>query len=224
MARGAPQEDSRAGPAHGVRQSLIIMGTDGAGKTTLAKALAEDLRRNGFSAQFAANVSGRRWLTQRARSWGISFPTFTQDFIELAIRTVNVALNTRRANTLDGLTVMDRHLYCQLVLRSVRGQPLGLLLPWLAHRAIGSSLVVVLDVDPQTAFDRISSREDDFETLEYLQASRKEYLRLAAANGWVVLDGSRPPHQLLADLRSLTGYPVSRPILTAREAAGTNRR
>ena len=196
-------------PAYNLPRTLVIMGTDGAGKTTAAKEFARELERDGFTAQFAANVSGRRWLTRHSRAWGITFPTFTQDFIEAVIRTATVAANSMRASHINGLTVMDRHLYCQLVLRSVRGQPLGLLLPWLAHASIQKPLVVVLDVDPQEAFDRVVAREDDFETMDYLNASRKEYLRLARENSWTIIDGSQPLPEVVTALRSLAGYPAS---------------
>ncbi|MGX1750644.1 dTMP kinase [Glutamicibacter protophormiae] len=204
-----PQDASREILAGSIPRTLVIVGTDGAGKTTSAQALASSLERDGFAARFAANVSGRRWLTRRSRAWGLDFPTFTQDFIEAVIRTANVAVNSLRARSFNGLTVMDRHLYCQLVLRRVRGQPLGLLMPWLAHKSVERSLVVVLDVEAKVAYNRIASREDDFETLEYLQSSRLEYLRLAKDNGWSIIDGSQSIRQITAELRFLAGYPAA---------------
>ncbi|MGN0129284.1 MAG: hypothetical protein ACI38N_15480, partial [Glutamicibacter soli] len=50
---------------------------------------------------------------------------------------------------------------------------------------------------------------DDFETMDYLNASRKEYLRLARENSWTIIDGSRPLPEVVTALRSLAGYPAS---------------
>lgn len=204
-------------------RTVVILGTDGAGKTTAGQGLVHGLVRNGFGARFAANVSGRRWLTGRARDLGITFPTLTQDLVEATIRYTNVAVNSLRARNFNGLTVMDRHLYCQLVLRRLRGQPLGLLMPWLAHKSLERSVVAVLDVDPAVAFDRVAAREDDSETMEYLQESRDEYLRLAKENGWTVLDASRPLPDLVAELRSLAGYPAARAGVRADDHATSRR-
>lgn len=65
---------------------------------------------------------------------------------------------------------MDRHLYCQLVLRHVRGHKPGILLPWLAKKSAEGTTVILLDVDPYLASQRINARDEDEESVEYLQA------------------------------------------------------
>lgn len=192
-------------PAHDPPQTLVIVGTDGAGKSTSIDALVHQLRNERIQARKLANVAARSWLTKFSRAAGIAFPTFTRDFLETSIRCFNVARNTFIAAHSPGLSVMVRHLYCQLVLRRLRGHPDGLLLPWFARKSTEEARIVLLDMDPHLAFKRINTRGTDEESLEYLEASRAEYLRLAQHHGWIILDASIPTPQLVEQLRMIAG-------------------
>lgn len=187
------------------RESIVLLGTDGAGKSTAIAELADQLRLAKVPVQCLANASGRRWLSRRADALGITFPTLTQDLIEAVLRTINVAINSLRASSFDGVSLMDRHLYCQLVLRQVRGMPLGLAMPWLARRSVKHAQVVVLDIAAEVAFARIEARGEDSESFEYLSSSREEYLRLARMNGWHVIDASQSTSRVVAELQALLG-------------------
>ncbi|MGH3652375.1 thymidylate kinase [Glutamicibacter sp.] len=192
-------------PAHDPPQTLVILGPDGAGKSTSIEALVRQLLNERIRARRLANASARSWLTKFSRALGITFPTFTQDFFETSIRSFNVARNMVVAAHSPGLSVMDRHLYCQLVLRRLRGHPAGLLLPWLAEKSTEHARIVLLDVDPRLAFERINSRGKDDESLEYLNESRNEYLRLAQLHGWIILDASVSTTQMVEQLRMIIG-------------------
>ncbi|MCS3493471.1 dTMP kinase [Arthrobacter sp. JUb119] len=191
--------------AHDPPRTLVIVGTDGAGKSTTIEALVQQLRNDRIQARRLANVAARSWLTKFSRALGMTFPTFTQDFFETSIRSFNVARNMLFAARSPGLSVMDRHLYCQLVLRRLRGHPPGLLLPWLAAKSTEHARIVLLDIDPILAFERINSRGKDDESMEYLRDSRNEYLRLAQVHGWITLDASLPTSQLVEQLRLVIG-------------------
>lgn len=190
---------------HDPPQTLVILGPDGAGKSTVIEALTQQLLNERIPARRLANAAARSWLTRFSRRLGITFPTFTQDFFETSIRGFNVARNMVSAAHSGGLSVMDRHLYCQLVLRRLRGHPSGLLLPWLAAKSTERARIILLDIDPHLAYERIVSRGMDHETLEYLSDSRDEYLRLAHVHGWIVLDASLPTSQLVEQLRLIIG-------------------
>lgn len=178
---------------------------DGTGKSTAVRELVHELDARLRPAQRLANPAGRRWLARRTQALDREIPARAQDFIETAVRLANVAVNSLQALLFGGLTVMDRHLHCQLVLRRVRGLPQGIVLPWLAQISTRDALVVVLDTDVNTAFTRIVSRNEDHESLSYLEATRAEYLRLASTNHWPVLNSGQPPQQVVAELQALLG-------------------
>lgn len=191
-------------PAGGSR-TLIVVGSDGSGKTTTINALVDELVRDGIAARNVANPAGRRWFIRQFTGKGRPIPVRMLDLFESCIRMLNVAVNSFTAMRFDGLTVMDRHLHCQLVLRRLRGQPAGLLLPKLAKYMVREAHVIVLDVDPAIAQERIVARAEDFETLEYLASSRREYLAMAAQQGWTVIDASGTAARTVRQIRDALG-------------------
>ncbi|GAA3712412.1 hypothetical protein GCM10022377_27520 [Zhihengliuella alba] len=201
----------RVGLPTGRKLTVAVVGIDGAGKTTAASHLAADAADTGWPAQFIKNPSGRRWFARLAERHGLALPTPLLDWAETAIRMYRVLRSTATADRFDGLTVMDRHLACQTVLREVRGLPAGRLLPALerllarragvGRRLGGPDVVVLLDVDPATALQRITLRGEDSESLADLQAARAAYLHRAGAEGWTVIDANREAPEVLRDLR-----------------------
>lgn len=191
--------------AHDPPRTFVLMGIDGAGKSTAIATLVQELNNERISARSLANAAGRRWLNNFSLNSGIRIPRFLQELIETTLRIFNVARNSLVATRASGLTVMDRHLYCQLVLRYVRGLDAGILLPWLARKSTKNTTVILLDIDPYLAYQRINARAEDVEPLEYLQAARAEYLRMAKLHGWLVLDASVPTTQLVEQLRMIAG-------------------
>jgi len=191
--------------AHDPPQTFVVMGIDGAGKSTAINTLVQELNNEQIPARRLANAAGRRWLNNFSHNSGIQVPPLIQSLIETTFWLVNVVRNSFTAGQAPGLTVMDRHLYCQLVLRRVRDQKPGVLLPWLARKSTEHATVILLDLDPHLAFQRIEARAEDKEPLEFLQTARTEYLRLAKLHGWLVLDASVPTTQLVERLRMIAG-------------------
>ena len=177
----------------------MLLGIDGAGKTTTATALVASLRDSGARAQLLRNPAGRRWMTRVAARFGTALTPTWANRLESIVRCVNVLLAHTRAVAFPGTTVMDRHVACQLVLRSIRGLPQGVLLPWLLARLPRPEAIILIDVPADVAYSRILLRGEDSETLAYLSSSREAYLEIALARGWHVVDGSGTPQQVAAD-------------------------
>lgn len=175
------------------RRTIVVLGIDGAGKTTAAAAVVAREVSAGRKAQLLRNPAGRRWLGRLAESLGLAVPVLWSDRFETIVRTLNVVVAHARAAAFRGTTVMDRHLACQLVLRDVRGLPPGRFLPWLADRLPRPDAVVLLDVPPEVGHARITARGEDSETHVYLRAARTRYLSMAAAHGWQVVDATGSP-------------------------------
>ncbi|MGC5655731.1 UNVERIFIED_CONTAM: AAA family ATPase [Kocuria sp. CPCC 205315] len=179
---------------------MVLLGIDGAGKTTTAEALAAAGRESGRPAIVLRNRSGRRWLARVTARCGLELPVRWADRFETVVRTANVAVSQVRAGRRAGLVVIDRHLVCQLVLRQGRGLPPGRVLPWLAARAIRPYAVVVLDIPAQIAQQRILRRAEDHESLDYLQMARNAYLELARTGHWSVVDAATTTDVLVAQI------------------------
>lgn len=168
-----------------------MLGIDGSGKSTAVAALVHALKQEDVLAQRVANPAARKWLNHRVANSRFEISRATQDGIESIFRLFNVARNTIKASLFSGVTVMDRHVACQLALRQVRGLPQGRFFLWLALACAKDADVVVLDVGADTAYSRIQQRGEDTETKEFLEASRNAYLEMAARHKWTVISSAQ---------------------------------
>lgn len=182
-------------------RTVVLLGIDGAGKTTVGTTLVAELREAGTPAQLLRNPAGRRWMSRVAERFGTALTPVWANRLESVVRLVNVLLAHARASGFAGTTVMDRHVACQLVLRSVRGLPQGVLLPRLLSRLPQPDAMILIDVPAGIAHARIVARGEDSETLSYLQSAREAYLEIALARGWHIIDGSGTPQQVAAKTR-----------------------
>lgn len=157
----------------------------------------EAARLAGGKALLLRNHAGRRNLTQWSARSGIPLNPRLADALETVIRTFNVVVSHTRAIRFPGLVVMDRHIYCQLGLRSVRGIPRGRFLPWLLRHLPGPDLVIHFDIAPEQALERILLRGTDTETLEELTALSEGYRALPEFPGFLRIDAGGAQNEVL---------------------------
>lgn len=181
---------------------IVLTGIDGSGKSTAARALVSSVRAEGGRALLLSNHAGRRVMSLAAARLGVRLPTRLADAVETALRVGNVLVSHLRASRFDGLVVMDRHLHCQLALRTANGLPRGRFLPWLLVRLPEPDAIFHLDIEPAEAYRRILVRGTDSESLEDLAAFQAGYRKLPEYAGFVKLDASVPAQRLIAELCS----------------------
>ncbi len=157
----------------------------------------EAARLSGGKALLLRNHAGRRNLTQWSARSGIPLGPRLADALETVIRTFNVVVSHTRASRFPGLVVMDRHVYCQLGLRSVRGIPRGRFLPWLLRHLPKPDLVIHFDLAPEQALERILLRGTDTETLEELTALSDGYRALPEFSGFLRIDAGVAQNEVL---------------------------
>lgn len=182
---------------------IVLTGIDGSGKSTAARALISMVQARGGNALLLNNHAGRRSMSVLAARLGIRIPDRLADAVETTFRVWNVLISHLRAGRFDGLVVMDRHLYCQLALRTTRRLPRGRFLPWLLAVLPAPDVVVHLDVDPGVAHRRIVARGTDEESFEDLAAFCEAYRQLPEYSGFVKVDASAPTPELAARLDRL---------------------
>ena len=183
--------------------TLILLGIDGAGKSTAGRLLVSTLQEAGAPARHLAHPAGRRLWTRLDDAREARLPARFHDVLETGVRLINVAASTLHRQHYSGFQVLDRHVYCQLALRRARGLPPGRWLPSLARCAAGQAQVAVLDVDAATAYQRICQRGEDHEPFEHLRRLRLAYLELAAEHSWEIIDATPPAEQVACKLRGL---------------------
>jgi dTMP kinase len=181
---------------------LVLIGIDGAGKTTAARALAQRVP-PGTRALVLGNYSGRKTVTGWARRLGLRVPVGMLDAVETLVRLGNVLINSARAARFDGVVIMDRHLHCQLALRAARGMGRGAVVPAALRMLPSPDAVLLLDLPAAEAHRRITARGTDSETLEELQAYRRAYLDLAREASLHVVDAGRAPAAVVDRLEEI---------------------
>lgn len=188
-------------PARQARSLIVVLGIDGAGKTTAAAASQEMLP--GTPVLVLGNYSGRKSISALAQRFALPMPAAVADVLETSVRVYNVLLNHWRAARFDGVVIMDRHLYCQLALRKARGIR--------RHRALAALLgilprpdaVVFFDIPAQQALQRITLRGEDQETLEDLGKFRQGYAGLPGFPAFIRIDASGSPESNAYQLRDI---------------------
>jgi len=157
---------------------MVLVGIDGAGKSTAARLVQERVLLSGGRLLLLQNHSGRRTISTWCLRLNVRLHPRLADLVETAIRVGHVLVNHHRARRFDGIVLMDRHLYCQLALRDVRGLPRGRLLPWLLRQLRQPDLVILFDTSPGRAQTRIKRRGTDEESLQFLDAFSAAYRAL----------------------------------------------
>lgn len=173
---------------------VVLLGIDGSGKTTAARAVVEVLQAQGTEAVLYRNPGGRRTLNRWAsRRFGTAEALLGKrllDTVETILRVFAVARSSVLARRRRGVVFFDRHLQCQLALRRVRGLPAGRVVPWLLRLLPEPDLIVFLSVDPGTAHARIVSRATDEETLDFLTALDAAYRALPGFVDYAIVDAN----------------------------------
>jgi dTMP kinase len=165
---------------------IVVLGIDGAGKTSAAQAVKELFPRT--PVLVLGNYSGRKTISALAHRFHVPLPVQLADVLETVVRVFNVLINHLRAARFDGLVIMDRHLYCQLALRKARGIRRSRMLEALLGVLPRAQAVVYFDIPAELAYERIALRAEDQEHLEDLQRFRKAYLELPWYPSFAVID------------------------------------
>ncbi|WP_051478825.1 dTMP kinase [Arthrobacter sp. H5] len=200
---------SRLRPLRGAatrrRLKVVLVGIDGAGKTTAARALAAEVRQSGAKAVLYRNPGGRKTLDRWASKCGSTaermFGLRLLDTVETIIRTAAL-LRAAVLQPRHGLVLYDRHLHCQLAYRRVRGLPEGNLVPWLLRVLPQPDLVLYVAVDPRVAHARINARDADSESLEFLQKLDAAYRSLDQFASFRIIDAGGAQEQTISALRT----------------------
>ena len=182
---------------------IVLTGIDGSGKTSAAKALVSSALADGRNALLLSNYAGRRRMSLLAARFGVQLPARLADAVETTFRVANVLISHVRARRFRGLTVMDRHLHCQLALREARGLPRGRLLPWLLRKLPAPDLMIHLDIDPRQAHGRIAARGTDEESLADLTSLQDAYYSLPELIGFTIIDAGAPEDEVLTALKRI---------------------
>jgi dTMP kinase len=191
---------------------ITIEGLDGAGKTTLANALARALADRGVAAQLLREPGGVA-LSERLRALvkdpALAIDARAEALLYAAARAQLVHARLRPLLAGGALVLLDRFVDSSLAYQGA-GRELGIdevrALNRFATGGLEPDRTLLLRIAPAAGRERLSARGEDADRLE--QEGGAFFARIAAAyeqlareqpRRIVALDAGRPPQQVLAD-------------------------
>jgi dTMP kinase len=171
---------------------ICIEGLDGCGKTTQAKLLAKKLGKN-YNAIYTAEPSRGKIGTYIRNSYlygekrfsiALEALLFAADRIEHLEREVLPALDE------GNIVISDRYVYSSLAYQGAT----GLSLEWIEkinEHALKPDLGVFIDIELETAMNRLKAKKSVMENTATLQKVRHVYMKFVAKGELVRIDGNR---------------------------------
>jgi len=197
---------------------VTFEGVEGSGKTTVAKAITENLRQKGLTVTVTAEpgtTSVGRQIRQLLATVD-ERTAWTETFLFLADRAEHVAKVIKPALERGEIVLCDRFTDSTI---AYQGFGLGLPLEWLmqlnsiATNGLVPDLTLLLDIDPEMGLKR-SQRETVFErrSLDFHQRVRWGYLWLAKQEPHrvKVIDASQPLESVLTQALRLVEEALAR--------------
>lgn len=187
---------------------IVFEGIDGAGKTTQAKILAENLTREGFETCMLKEPTSGEWGTKikimsrdgRTLSPREEFRYFYEDRKEDVRDNINPALEEGK------VVVLDRYYYSNMAYQGAKGLDQTYIEEENLKIAPKPDLVILLDIDVVTAHHRIinfrKGQPNHFE--QRLKPVRENFLEIAKSHSGIkVIDGRQSIDNISSDVLTL---------------------
>jgi dTMP kinase len=193
---------------------IAFEGLDQSGKQTQAELLRDRLKEDGRKARLVSFPDYGTSIGEEIARALQGEREYGADVMQLLYVANRYERKPDLQRWLDGglILVCDRYRASSVAY----GEAFGLDPAWLADMQKflpPASLTILLDIAPDTAAKRKSADRDRYERdLALLGRVRDSYVRQAAAQGWVVLDGERSKDTIAGDV-----YEAVQRILTASD-------
>jgi dTMP kinase len=184
---------------------ICVEGLDGCGKTTQTKLLVKNLRVRGFNAMYTAEPSRgkigsflKKYCLQGEKrvSSAVEALLFAADRVEHLKEEVVPALNEGK------IVVSDRYIYSSLAYQGAA----KLDLCWIREinkMAISPDLAVFIDVEPETAIQRVKSKKSVMEDLETQRKVREVYMNFVENGELVKINGDETKKKVASEMLTL---------------------
>jgi dTMP kinase len=190
-----------------VGKFITFEGIDGCGKTSVAEAIYDQLKTEGKDILLTQEPT-KSWLGDAVkRSISEDHPALTEAFLFMADR----ATHSKEISSWleDGKIVLcDRYAdsticyqAASLELEGFEGDPFEWLKEISDLWTLRPDATFVLDIEPETALDRIQSRDKmtKFERLDFLRIVRENFLRIGLMEDRIEVVDATPPLKAVAE-------------------------
>ena len=184
---------------------IVFEGIDGSGKSTHIKALAEELRSQGYGVLQTSEPSRDRignFIRRYAERNDSRLTPETEALLFAADRFEHVKTVIEPALRRGRIVISDRYLYSSLAYQGAG----GLEVDWIREMnrfAPKPDLGILLDILPEYSLQRVKRRKTVFEDSDYLRKVRNIYLQLVEEGELVRIDADKPRKAVQAEIFSL---------------------
>ena len=184
---------------------IVFEGIDGSGKSTHIKALAKELRSQGYNALQTSEPSKDRignFIRRYAERNDSRLTPETEALLFAADRFEHVKTVVEPALRRGRIVISDRYLYSSLAYQGAG----GLEVDWIREMnrfAPKPDLGILLDILPEFSLQRVNRRKTVFEDSDYLRKVRNIYLQLVEEGELVRIDADKPRKAVQAEIFSL---------------------
>jgi len=184
---------------------IVFEGIDGSGKSTHIKALAEELRSQGYGVLQTSEPSKDRignFIRRYAERNDSRLTPETEALLFAADRFEHVKTVIEPALRRGRIVISDRYLYSSLAYQGAG----GLEVDWIREMnrfAPKPDLGILLDILPEFSLQRVNRRKTVFEDSDYLRKVRNIYLKLVEEGELVRIDADKPRRAVQAEIFSL---------------------
>lgn len=194
---------------------IALVGVDGSGKSTQARALARRLTAAGTPASYFENAGGRPLWNRLARALGrrdgvALFGRTRYPALEATVRALAMSRTLLWSRATGRTAVLDRWTWCQYVIMAARGDRGGRAVRAAYALFPRPTVVCFLATSPTVAKDRVAARGIDTEELAHLRALDAAYRALPEFGTFVVVDGDGDPDEVAAALDRVVSPLVGR--------------
>ncbi len=190
---------------------IVFEGIDGSGKTTQAKLLQEELKRNGFEALLTKEPTDGPigQIIRKGLRGELNFSMKTIQLLFTADRSYHLETTILPALREGKVVISDRYFYSTIAYGMLELEK-----EWLKKINSGflePDMVFLIDIDPETSLERLSTSrktKEKFEDLEKLRKVRENYLEISREyKNFYVVNGNRNAEEIHRDiLKIVKGY------------------
>ncbi len=190
---------------------IVFEGIDGSGKTTQAKLLQEELKRNGFGVLLTKEPTDGPigQIIRRGLRGELNFSMKTIQLLFTADRSYHLETTILPALREGKVVISDRYFYSTIAYGMLELEK-----EWLKKINSGflePDMVFLIDIDPETSLERLSTSrkaKEKFEDLEKLRKVRENYLEISKEyKNFYVVNGNRNAEEIHRDiLKIVKGY------------------
>jgi len=184
---------------------IVLEGIDGAGKTTVAKILVNELKNRGLNALYTYEPFDEELIAVLNKKGSVLGGIF-EALIMAADRYSHIERLVKPALQVGTVVVMDRYYYSSLAYQGAHGVPLSWIRT-LNNFVLHPDLAIYIDVPEEVGLQRKRSSTTRIPYLEsnkkFTRKARQIYLRLVQSGELILVDGTQGLEQVILKCKEL---------------------